>query len=312
MAVCLIQGAAICAENSKSIAAAPNVANTEAPANTNLVLRSKRDLLSPKSLDSLPPSTRELAEQLEIMPLLSELYDKHNPPTAERRALLREKIKETLLESFFDASSVRAEADREQDALIALRQTLLARRDRQVDVTNAANFISSGTLNTVGSVLGFSAKAPPFPGNLNQMLSGVVSTGMSSYTLKQGSGGKTRGPGHPTVLAELFGRPFNEATSYPESVWRFFHGHSTESPDKSRVAVLEERWISKQYLEPHGSRREQVKIDLVCGLSQVHRTMTLDDLDDTIRMIGDVSTLASLMHHHLRDLLRMIDSDISF
>lgn len=283
------------------------------PANdsrSNLATRPHRELLPMMSLDSLSPQTKEVAEQLEIMPMLAELYDKQNRPSAERCVLLRAKIKETLLESFFDAASVQAEAEREEGILVALRQTVLAKRDKHVEYTNAANFIGSGTLNTVGSILGFSAKTPPFPGNLNQMLSGVVSTGMSTYTLKQASGGKIYGSGRSTVLAELFGRPVTEATAYPESVWRFFHGPSGEVPGKTRVQALEDKWILKAYLEPHGSPREQVKIDLVCGVGQANRAMSVDDLDDAISMIFDVSSLASRMDHHLRDLLRMIDSDI--
>ena len=206
-----------------SLAWSENCTSEASPSRSNLVVRTKRDLLPPISLDSLNAQTKEFAEQLEIMPMLVELYNKQNPPSAERRGVLRAKIKETLLESFLDAASVQAEAEREEGILVALRQTVLAKREKQVDLTNAANFISSGTLNTVGSVLGFSAKTPPFPGNLNQMLSGVVSTGMSTYTLKQASGGRIYGPGRSTVLAELFGRPVNEATSYPESVWRFFY-----------------------------------------------------------------------------------------
>src|SRR5262249_33111565 len=145
-----------------------------------------------------------------LWPLLVELYDKRNELSKERRTELRQKIRETILESYFDAASVQGEANRELGSLGALRETLQTRRDRSIELNNAGNFISSGTLNTVGAVLGFSSTAAPFPGNFNQMLSGVVNAGMSSYALKQGSGGKTLGEGKPTVIAELFGRPTDE------------------------------------------------------------------------------------------------------
>ena len=38
--------------------------------------------------------------------------------------------------------------------------------------------------------------------------------------------------------------------------------------------------------------------------------MTLDDLSDEISMIEDISAVSDLLVHHLRDLQRMIDSDI--
>lgn len=277
---------------------------------SNLVGRPKRDLLPVVGIEDLPPSDKELAEQLEIWPFFVELYDKQKELSRERKTLLRQKIRETILESYFDAASVQAEADRELGSLEALRETLLARRDRSIELNNASNFIASGTLGTVGAVLGFSSTAAPFPGNLNQMLSGVVNAGMSTYALKQSAGGKTRGEGNPTVIAELFGRPTDDRTTYPESVWRFMHGSSPDHPEKTRVEILEEHWIMRNHLERHGSRREQLKLDLVSGVAGPRKYMTLDDLSDQISMISDISAVALLMTHHLRDLLRMIDSDV--
>jgi hypothetical protein len=277
---------------------------------SKLAQRKHQELFSILSVTKLSPSTKELADQLEILPLLDELNGRTSELTAERKAVLREKVLETILESYFDAASVQAEAEREQSKLEALRQTLTSKRDKQIEVNNATNFIASGTLNTIGSVLGFSNRLPPFPGNFNQMLSGVVSATMSTYALKQNAGGKIKGENASTVLAELFGRPTSEQTTYPESVWRFFHGKSPETPGRTRVEVLEKAWIERSELEPHGSKREDLKLDLVCGMGEQKRVMSIDDLSDQINMISDVSAMASLMTHHLRDLLRMIDSDV--
>jgi hypothetical protein len=286
------------------------LSSSGAYAQSNLVARTKKELLPIVGIDDLSPSNREVAEQLEIWPMLTELYSKDKALSSERKTVLREKIRESIFESYFDAVSVQAEAEREQGSLEALRQTLQSGRDRNIQINNATNFIASGTLNTIGSALGFSTTYPPFPGNLNQMLSGVVSTGMSTYALKQGSGGRTSGQGTPTMIAELFGRPVDERTQYPESVWRFFHGDSQEIPGKTRAQLLEERWIMRHHLERHRSRRERLKIDLVSGVAEARKSMTIDDLTDEIAMLTDIAAMAGLMTHHLRDLLRMIDSDV--
>ncbi len=286
------------------------MSNSAVDNGSRLVERPKRELFTNFKIESLDDSTREMAEQLEILSMLKELYGTQRP-TSQRTAWLREKIQETILESYFDAASVQAEANREQSRLEFLRESLISRRDRSIEKNNASNFIASGTLNTVGSALGFSTSAAPFPGNLNQMLSGVVSTSMSMYALKQNSGGKTAGLGTPTILAELFGRPTDTRTSYPESVWRFLHGTSMEHPTKTRVQVLEERWVSLHFLEPHGTALETAKIDMVCGTASAGRRMTINDLSDEINMILDLSGVTELMTHHLRDLMRMIDSDVS-
>ncbi|MBS2008695.1 MAG: hypothetical protein JST01_16725 [Cyanobacteria bacterium SZAS TMP-1] len=271
--------------------------------------RPRQALFATATLKTMELPTREVAEQLEIMPLLNELYNTETPATPERKSILREKIQETILESYFDAASVQAEADRETIRLGALRESLSSRRDRNVEINNATNFIASGALNTVGSILGFTNRLPPFPGNVNQMLSGVVSATMSTYAIKQSNGGKIHSAATPTMLAEFFGRPVDERTTYPESVWRFLHGKSIDEPDKSRILVMENKWIEKGHLEPHGSKREKQKIDLVCGVGKT-RGMTLDDISDEISMIADIAAVTERLSHHLRDLQRMIDSDV--
>jgi hypothetical protein len=277
---------------------------------SQLVDRPKRDLFNALKLTDLPQDTKELADQLEITDKLTTLYDPKQLMTNEQRFLLREKVVETILEAYLDAESVQAEADREQGRLDAVRQKLMDKRDRAVNLNNATNFISSGTLNTIGSVLGFDKNAAPFPGNLNQMLSGVVSTGMSTYSLKQQGGKKIPGLGAPTMLAELFGRPIDSQTTYPESVWRFFHGSSPEAPGLTRAQFLERDWLERGHLDPPGSKRAKLKLDLACGVAQSGAVMAISDLSDMITMLEDVSTIAELMGHHLRDLLRMVDSDI--
>jgi len=280
-------------------------------AQSQLVDRPRRELFPVIKMKNINPDTKDLAIQLEIWPLIEELYDTKIASSVERRALLRSKILETVLEAYFDAASIQAEADREQGALHALEEALAARRDKAIEYNNAVNFIASGTLNTIGSILGFSESTPPFPGNFNQMMSGVVSTGMSTYSLRQQGGPKTKGAGTSTIVAELYGRPVNEDTTYPESVWRFFHSKSMNGGGLTRAEVLENHWIARRHLEPHGSRREKQKIDIACGVMRGGKAyMTIDDLNDVDRMIFDVSTVAELMTQHLRDLLRLIDTDV--
>lgn len=276
---------------------------------SQLVDRPRRELFPVVKIETLDPATRQLAEELEIWPLLIELYKGNAPKSREQSLLLRNQILETILEAYFDVGSVRAEASREVTRLTALLERLSSKRDRAVNLNNATNFIASGTLNTIGSILGFSASTPPFSGNLNQMLSGVVSTGMSTYALKQNNGGKISPAADSTVLAELFGRPTSAATSYPESVWRFLHSKAPTGNGLTRAELLEQHWISRRHLEPHGSRREKLKIDIVCGLP-TGKNVTIDDLSDQVAMITDVAMVAELMTHHLRDLIRMIDSDV--
>ena len=132
---------------------------------------------------------------------------------------------------------------------------------------------------------------------------------MSTYALKQNDGEKISRPERPTILAELFGRPTDFRTRYPESVWRFLHSASIDEPNLTRVQLLEENWIQHKHLDRHGSKREKLKLDLVCGVGMERKVMTLDDLSDQIAMIADVAAASDLMVHHLRDLMRMIDTD---
>ncbi|MBX9688728.1 MAG: hypothetical protein K2X27_18620 [Candidatus Obscuribacterales bacterium] len=283
-----------------------------ANAASNLVSRPKRELLRRFKIEDISAANKELAEQLEIWSQISDLYNSDLHLSRERKLELSQEVRETIMECYLDGASLQSEALREKGIIEGLKQTFLDKRDQRIEINNAGNFIASGTLNTIGSVLGFSDKTPSFSGNLNQMLSGVVSTGMSSYALKQQSGGKYKSHAMPTVLAELFGRPVDARTTYPESIWRFLNGKSMEEPEKTRLQVLEERWIARGALEPHGSRREALKLDIVCGLQMTRKVVRIQDLDDQISMIEDVAAMTSRMHHHLRDLLSMVDTDVIF
>lgn len=276
---------------------------------SRLVTRPRQELLPKQSMDKLSPSTKELADRLELTEQLQLLYNPKSGLGKEEKMIVRMKVLETLLEAYFDAASLQGEANREIGRLNSQLEIMSSKRDRAVNLNNAANFILSGTLNTIGSILGFSASMPPLSGNLNQMLSGVVATGMSSYALKQNSGGRTESKEHPTVLAELFGRPVNAQTRYPESVWRFFHSRAPGETQYTRAQLLENHWIAVKHLEPIGSAREKLKLDIVCGVN-VGKQISIDDLNDSIAMISDVSNVAALMTHHIRDLMRIIDTDL--
>jgi hypothetical protein len=81
---------------------------------SHLVDRPRRPLFAALTLNTMPTGTREVAEILEVLPLLNELYDNDHRPAMERKIILRQKIQETILESYLDAASVLAECDREQ------------------------------------------------------------------------------------------------------------------------------------------------------------------------------------------------------
>lgn len=279
------------------------------PERSNLASRPTRTLFVPLKLSDSEPHTIEVAKQLEIWPYIQEIDSSLSTMSEERKTFIRHKIMDTVFEAFFDAASLEAEAEREKALFEALRRRLAERRDKGINTNNAINFMTSGTLNTIGSVLGFTSDISPFPGNFNQMMSGVVSTGMSMYALKQDAGPRSTNPGRPTVVAALFGRPVDEHTDYPESVWRFFHGPSTEKAGMSRAEVLEANWIEREWLEKPGSKRDKLKIDFVCGVPIKEKIITLDDITDQINIIADISSSASLMGHHLRDLMRVVDTD---
>ena len=279
-------------------------------AQSDLADRPKRPLLVAVTMENLSQDNRQLADDLELSPMLSELYDTQHLPNAERMKELRVKIRETIIECYLDASSVQAEARREQNNRYAILAALQSKVNRAINYNNAVNFITSGTLNMVGSSINFSPSVSPVPGSLTGLLSGAVSTVLSTYTLKQNSGGKISGQDQSNVLAELFGRPCNSKTAYPESVWRFLHERSPRAPTMTRAQLLEKEWIEKGYLQKHGSRRAQLKIDFVCGLPIEKKCMTIGDLNDEINMIGDIEALTGLMDHRLRDILAMIDTDV--
>ncbi len=282
-------------------------ANIDLPKKTDLADRPRRPLLAAVTMETM---NRELANDLEITAMLNELYDKEHVPTPERMRDLRVKIRETITECYMDATSVEAEARREQNNLQAVVALAQAKIDRGVNYNNAINFLTTGSLSVVANSLELSPSTSLVAGNTPSLVAGAVSTVLSMYAMKQNAGPKIAGQNQSNQLAELFGRPVIAKTTYPESVWRFFHENSPRMPGYKRAQVLEKEWIEKGYLEKTGSRKAKQKIDFVCGMATKKKCMTLGDLTDEINMLGDVEALAGLMHHHLRDLLSLVDTDV--
>ncbi len=104
-----------------------------ASAQSRLVERPKRDLFVELRLSDLSVETLNLAEQLEILPALKELHDNQAPLIPQRKAYLRTKVLETILECYLDSASIQAEADREQGVLEAVQDRMTASRDRAVE-----------------------------------------------------------------------------------------------------------------------------------------------------------------------------------
>ena len=66
------------------------------------------------------------------MPMIRQLYDSSNTLTQSQRAFLREKVLETILESYFDAVTVQAEAEREQETRRGGKPFPPAKRDERL------------------------------------------------------------------------------------------------------------------------------------------------------------------------------------
>jgi hypothetical protein len=282
-------------------------AQIDLPKKTDLAERPRRPLLVVVTKETM---NSELAEDLEITDMIRELYDMEHVPSPQRMRDLRVKIRETIIECYMDASSVEAEARREQNNLQAVVALAQAKIDRAVNYNNAINFLTTGTLSVISNSLELAPTTPLVVGNTPALVAGAVSTALSAYAMKQNAGPKIAGQNQSNMLAELFGRPIVAKTTYPESVWRFFHENSPRKPGYKRSQVLEKEWIDNGYLEKTGSRKAKQKLDFVCGMPTSKKCMTLGDLTNEIDMLGDVEALAGLMHHHLRDLLSLIDTDV--
>ena len=217
---------------------------------------------------------------------------------------MRQDIVETLLAAAFQVDGILAELDNERAHLSELSSILQARRDRSVNLANAANLVTGTGVGIAVNAMQFSSSTANF-GNGLGVGSGIASTVLSIVGIRF-----QRGPQHsvgriPNMLAPLFGRPAALHSYYPQEVLEYLRSvPPSESPGRgSRLDQLMAEWRQAGRVGPSGSAKTDQQITRLTSSLDEKTKLSIDDISDRIAMLGDVTGRVALMKRDLADLM---------
>lgn len=253
----------------------------------------------------------DLIEQLGISATIEELqrqllHDRLHPSdrTSIKILRLRQDLTDHVLVSMLAVQGVLAEIDQEITRSDELRSFMEARRDRAIRINSAVNFLSGGTLASIGNAVQVPPGSSNIPGNSIEVIAGALQTGLSVYALKQEGGARRTGEVRPNMLAKIFGLEPGPYADYPDLVWAFLNSPSEALPQSaSRRHWLIDHWVAVERIDSPAAKGGLSRVKLLAGVVPQKRALTIDLLDDRAAMLADVRAMVAQLNRDLLDLL---------
>jgi hypothetical protein len=278
---------------------------------------------------ALSPNARQLAEQIGIIPVLSQLKDVQNqlntagkgsPDSVSLRLSLlelREEASEIIEKTRLEIAFVQAEITDEQNLYSELLASYTAKRDRKIAITNAIGFGLNGSLWAIAEAYTIPTWRTPrlsIPSGTIGILAGIIPSITSAYTLKEVTGNRYSAPAEPNMLARVLDRPADITNQYPQSVWDFLESipageaEGIEEADKakSRKEQIVDRWIADKNLPHFTGKESKEELDLVTASTPQKKKVTIDLLNERKAMLEQLSGEIGKMSRLLLEIMMVV------
>jgi hypothetical protein len=267
------------------------------------------------STSTLCPNSQQLADQLNLTPLLTRIQELRALTAQQRgqntleslsnRVALQETLDQAraiIFQTAMEADFVSAEVQAEQNVYAEVLASYQASRDKMVAGVNAVSFITNGLLWAVSC--GLAIPTYKYPGysvqsGVTGVIAGMVPSLASMYALKAYSGKKRTSEKEPNMLAKLFDYPTNSEIEYPASVWKFLTSVPAEGGSKTRKEELVERWISDKNIPSFTDSKAKKQLDILTASEARKKGLSIDSLNTRIVMLeqldGEVGKMKRLL-----------------
>lgn len=264
--------------------------------------------------ETLSPMAKEVSKDIGVSQYildLQELRAKSINPDAIKRDVqflfVKQEMTEILLTTFLETRDVVAEVDDEMSRSSELKDLLESRRDRAIRLNNITNFTSGGALAMIGSGIQIGGgNAINNAGNLMEVAAGALSTGISTYALKQSSGERRSAGVDPNMLARLFNLPTTKDRDIPAPIWNYLNEPIPGGKGESRREQLIQRWVQLGRIPPPTSKAGQRRIALLAGVVAQSHEVTIDLLDDRVAMLNDMRAIVGSITRELLEIMRVM------
>ncbi len=267
------------------------------------------------STSTLCPNSQQLADQLNLTPLLTRIQELRALTAQQRgqntleslsnRVALQETLDQAraiIFQTAMEADFVSAEVQAEQNVYAEVLASYQASRDKMVAGVNAVSFITNGLLWAVSC--GLAIPTYKYPGysvqsGVTGVIAGMVPSLASMYALKAYSGKKRTSEKEPNMLAKLFDYPTNSEIEYPASVWKFLTSVPAEGGGKTRKEELIERWVSDKNIPSFTDSKAKKQLDILTASEARKKGLSIDSLNTRIVMLeqldGEVGKMKRLL-----------------
>lgn len=264
------------------------------------------------SLAELTPGAVEVAHDLGIVPLMERLLElkaqaRPGQPMSPEMLTVRLELTDRVFTAFLELRGVVAELDDQITENDEVRNYMEERRDRAIRMNNITNFVTNGALSMIGSSMQINT---PFSvqnaGNEIGVVAGGLTTGISTYALKQARGGRRTAMAEPNMLTQVFDLPDPDAAiKYPDSVTIYLNDIPSGA-EASRKVQLIQRWLALKRLAGIDSPEAKKRIELLAGTVPQIKAVTIDLLEDRTAMLADVKSCVSQMTRELLEIMYAI------
>src|SRR5262249_23813365 len=231
------------------------------------------------------------------------------PPNMDELAL-RQEISDAVVSASLDVDAAIAEIQNEGALLMELRTALQGRRDHAVNLLGAANLVAGTGIGIVVNALQFSDSTAN-AGNALGVGSGVASTLLSIIGIRKQRGSKVSIGRAPNMLAPLFDQPSVLNSYYQPSVRTYLESSPPTDHDKTatRLEQLKAQWQVDGRLASPNTPAFEKQLRVLTVSENPNIKLTIDNLNDRIAMLIDVSGRVGLMKRDLADLMFTLHSE---
>jgi hypothetical protein len=239
---------------------------------------------------TLSPVALDMAEQLEVMPIIKQLelfesQPKLDAATEIERIRLKQNLTFKISLAQLQVRDVTAKIEHELAYINRLNGVLQEQRDKAIKLNSIENVVASGGISQMGNTLSYMTNQ--VPNNTFQVIASTATIGLGAWALKKQQGGAHKMEPDPNMLAQVFNIPPDANSTYAPFVWNYLNRPAVNAR-QTRLAALFDYWrkfdvIPKNLNTPQSRRRIAILTN-----TALNGRATIDVFNDRSDLLADL------------------------
>ncbi|MFN8655770.1 MAG: hypothetical protein U0105_05490 [Candidatus Obscuribacterales bacterium] len=260
---------------------------------------------------NLTPTARDIAQQLDLMPLLEQIAAYQARSSLDLRdeielLKLKQRLHSKLFVAALQVRDATARIERELAMINRMRGVLEDKRDRAIKLNSMENVAASGAMGEVAQA--GSLFRNEVPGEVIGLVAGAATIGLGTWALRQQTGAKQRVSIKPNMLTEIFNFQADRESTYPAVIWNYLN-RAPVGETKTRLQLLIERWQRFKVIPVNLKGPEAQKRIGILSNTRHNGTVNIDTFNDQADMLLDIKSEIFQMDKDLLELMQCLQLD---